>query len=136
MGTFGGTAKEPRGCRTVDLSRLKLNSNNACERRLLTTCAWLTADSALGKSSRRLYSLSFPSFPASTYFNSVSSPNAPSSFSPHFLSTPFPYLRTVFFFFVTLHHRIRHPHQSDQPRREVPNDELGQQCAIFCDLFT
>jgi len=48
---------------------------------------------------------------------------------------PSPYLRTVFFL-VTLLHRIRRPHQSDQPRREVPNDELGQQCAIFCDLFT
>lgn len=146
MGTFGGTAKEPRGCRAVDLSRLRLNSSNACERRLLTTCARLTADSALGRFPRLVSSrlvlrspFSVPSFPASTYFNSVSSPNAPSSFSPPFSRLPSPCLHTVFFFFfffVTLLHRIRRPHQNNQPRREVPNDELGQQCAIFCDLFT
>lgn len=86
VGTFGGLAKKPRGCRIVDLSRLRLN-NSACERRLSTTCAWLTADSALSRPSGRLVSFSISSFPASTYFNFVSSPNAPSSFSPYFLSS-------------------------------------------------
>lgn len=76
-----------RGCRTVDLSRLRLNSNNACERRLLTTCARLTVDSALGISSCRLVSFFIPSFPASSYFSSVGSSNDPSSFSHHFLGS-------------------------------------------------
>lgn len=116
VGTFGGTAKEPRGCRTVDLSRLRLNSNNACERRLLTTCARLTADSALGRSSRRLVSSSIPSFPASTYFNSVlGSPNVPSSFSPHFLSS-LPLSSYSLLLLPPLHLLLlRHPPPPDPP---------------------
>lgn len=135
----GGPARESRGCRTVDLSRLRLNSSSACERRLSTTCAWLTADSALGRSSRRL--VSFSTFLPSP-LPRISIPSVLQTLLPRSLpifSAPSPYLRTGFFFllfFATLLHRIRRPHQSDQPRREVPNDELGQQCAIFCDLFT